>query len=100
MASGAEKKKKQSVISVLFYPMEDRRRNSSATHTFDRCCQVTEGLYKHSMCPFWHTRAKAEWTGKKKFAGKTERVAGEKVRLCYIRTPKCQNWQDDASQNF
>jgi len=35
---------------------------------------------------------------KKKFEGKTEGVVGEKARLCCLRTPKCQNWQDDASQ--
>lgn len=56
--------------------MEDRRRNASATHTFGGCCQVTEGLYKHSLCPFWNSRA-----GKIRFEGKTGRGVREKVGL-------------------
>lgn len=93
---GAEEKKKQSVTSVLFYAMEDKRRNSSATHGFDRRCQVTEGLYKHSVCPFWHTRA--NWG--EKFEGKTEGVVGEKLGLCYIGTLNTTTGRMVPHKNF
>lgn len=80
MALGAEEKNKQSVISVLFHPTEDRRRNSSPPRTLHGCCQVTEGLYKLSVCPSWHTEPKLSGLEKKQVEGKAERAVRGEVR--------------------